>query len=82
MGKIIIIIKKKNIHSHFFFLFPFLKQMTIKAIIFDLGKSLYRNFSFITFFFVGGVCVGSPMAGIHAYEKKHGLPRNYINVAM
>ncbi|KAG1462647.1 hypothetical protein G6F46_006259 [Rhizopus delemar] len=40
--------------------------MTIKAIIFDLG----------------GVCVGSPMAGIHAYEKKHGLPRNYINVAI
>ncbi|KAI9276135.1 HAD-like domain-containing protein [Sporodiniella umbellata] len=38
----------------------------IQAVIFDLG----------------GVCVGSPMAGIHAYEKKHGLPRNYINVAI
>lgn len=31
---------------------------------------------------VGGVCVGSPMAGIHRYEEQHGLPRNYINVAM
>ncbi|KAI8143815.1 HAD-like domain-containing protein [Fennellomyces sp. T-0311] len=30
----------------------------------------------------GGVCVGSPMAGIHRYEKEHGLPRNYINVAI
>ncbi|CEI99429.1 hypothetical protein RMCBS344292_13519 [Rhizopus microsporus] len=40
--------------------------MTIKAVIFDIG----------------GVCVGSPMAGIHAYEQKHGLPRNYINVAI
>ncbi|CAO3668238.1 unnamed protein product [Rhizopus stolonifer] len=40
--------------------------MTITAIIFDIG----------------GVCVGSPMAGIHAYEEKYGLPRNYINVAI
>jgi hypothetical protein len=31
---------------------------------------------------LGGVCVGSPMAGIHRYEEQHGLPRNYINVAM
>ncbi|KAG2212619.1 hypothetical protein INT47_000595 [Mucor saturninus] len=40
--------------------------MTIKAVIFDIG----------------GVCVGSPMAGIHRYEQQHGLPRNYINVAI
>ncbi|KAI9496453.1 epoxide hydrolase [Zychaea mexicana] len=40
--------------------------MTFKAVIFDIG----------------GVCVGSPMAGIHRYEKEHGLPRNYINVAI
>ncbi|CAG8533000.1 3331_t:CDS:2 [Ambispora gerdemannii] len=37
-----------------------------KAIIFDLG----------------GVCVGSPMQGISKYEKEHGLPPNYINVAI
>lgn len=30
----------------------------------------------------GGVCVGSPMAGIHRFEQQNGLPRNYINVAM
>ncbi|CDH48225.1 epoxide hydrolase [Lichtheimia corymbifera JMRC:FSU:9682] len=30
----------------------------------------------------GGVCVGSPIAGIHRYEKLHGLPFNYINVAI
>ncbi|KAI9472396.1 MAG: HAD-like domain-containing protein [Benjaminiella poitrasii] len=40
--------------------------MTIKAVIFDIG----------------GVCVGSPMAGIHRFEEQHGLPRNYINVAI
>ncbi|CAG8661275.1 12463_t:CDS:2 [Ambispora leptoticha] len=37
-----------------------------KAIIFDLG----------------GVCIGSPMQGISKYEKEHGLPPNYINVAI
>ncbi|ORZ08731.1 HAD-like domain-containing protein [Absidia repens] len=40
--------------------------MTIKAVIFDIG----------------GVCVGSPMEGIHRYEIEHQLPRNYINVAI
>ncbi|CAO3614038.1 unnamed protein product [Cunninghamella blakesleeana] len=40
--------------------------MVIKAVIFDIG----------------GVCVGSPMAGIHCYEKQYNLPRNYINVAI
>ncbi|KAI8889903.1 epoxide hydrolase N-termina [Backusella circina FSU 941] len=40
--------------------------MTIKAVIFDIG----------------GVCVGSPMAGIHRFEETNGLPRNYINVAI
>ncbi|KAK4521365.1 uncharacterized protein ATC70_011980 [Mucor velutinosus] len=40
--------------------------MTIKAVIFDIG----------------GVCVGSPMAGIHRFEQQNGLPRNYINVAI
>ncbi|KAI8967033.1 HAD-like domain-containing protein [Mycotypha africana] len=40
--------------------------MTIKAVIFDIG----------------GVCVGSPMAGIRKYEIQKGLPRNYINVAI
>ncbi|KAI8890326.1 epoxide hydrolase N-termina [Backusella circina FSU 941] len=40
--------------------------MTIKAIIFDIG----------------GVCVGSPMAGIHRFEKEKGFPRNYLNVAI
>ncbi|KAM3580144.1 hypothetical protein VKS41_007381 [Umbelopsis sp. WA50703] len=33
-------------------------------------------------FDIGGVCVGSPMQGIHKYEKKHGLPRNYINISI
>ncbi|KAI8085205.1 HAD-like domain-containing protein [Halteromyces radiatus] len=40
--------------------------MTIKAVIFDIG----------------GVCVGSPIEGIHRYEEKHNLPRDYINVAI
>ncbi|KAI8993564.1 HAD-like domain-containing protein [Pilobolus umbonatus] len=40
--------------------------MVIKAVIFDIG----------------GVCVGSPMNGIHRYEEQHNLPRNYINVAI
>ncbi|ORX46762.1 HAD-like protein [Hesseltinella vesiculosa] len=40
--------------------------MVIKAVIFDMG----------------GVCVGSPMTGIHKYELAHNLPRNYINVAI
>ncbi|KAI8097906.1 HAD-like domain-containing protein [Gilbertella persicaria] len=40
--------------------------MSSKAVIFDIG----------------GVCVGSPMAGIHRFEEQHGLPRNYINVAI
>ncbi|KAI8367512.1 HAD-like domain-containing protein [Radiomyces spectabilis] len=29
-----------------------------------------------------GVCVGSPMRGIHRFEQENGLPRNYINVAI
>ncbi|KAH8549106.1 HAD-like domain-containing protein [Umbelopsis sp. PMI_123] len=33
-------------------------------------------------FDIGGVCVGSPMQGIHRYEKKVGLPRNYINLSI
>ncbi|KAL0097522.1 epoxide hydrolase [Phycomyces blakesleeanus] len=40
--------------------------MTFKAVIFDIG----------------GVCVGSPMAGIRLYEERYGLPTNYINVAI
>ncbi|KAI7869923.1 HAD-like domain-containing protein [Spinellus fusiger] len=40
--------------------------MSYQAIIFDLG----------------GVCVGSPLAGIAIYEQKHHLPHNYINVAI
>ncbi|KAI8064234.1 HAD-like domain-containing protein [Gongronella butleri] len=40
--------------------------MVIKAVVFDMG----------------GVCVGSPMKGIHKYEVAHQLPRNYINVAI
>ncbi|KZV93350.1 epoxide hydrolase N-termina [Exidia glandulosa HHB12029] len=30
-------------------------------------------------FDIGGVVVGSPFLGIAAYERAHGLPRNYIN---
>lgn len=37
--------------------------MSNKAVIFDIG----------------GVVVGSPFLGIAAYERAHGLPRNYIN---
>ncbi|CAG8570307.1 8796_t:CDS:2, partial [Funneliformis caledonium] len=40
--------------------------MSYRAIIFDLG----------------GVCVGSPFQGISEYEKKYGLPENYINIAI
>ncbi|KAI9311185.1 HAD-like domain-containing protein [Dichotomocladium elegans] len=40
--------------------------MVFKAVIFDIG----------------GVCVGSPIAAIHKYEKKAGLPYNYLNVAI
>lgn len=56
--------------------------MTIKAVIFDIGDKRRVCYDVTTNIFEGGVCVGSPMAGIHAYEQKHGLPRNYINVAM
>jgi len=40
--------------------------MVIKAVILDIG----------------GVVVRSPMLGIAAYEKEHGLPSNYINNIM
>ncbi|KAJ2785227.1 hypothetical protein H4R18_000678 [Coemansia javaensis] len=33
-------------------------------------------------FDVGGVVVGSPFVGIAAYEREHGLPANYVNVAL
>ncbi|KAI8814102.1 epoxide hydrolase [Cladochytrium replicatum] len=33
-------------------------------------------------FDIGGVCVRSPFEGIAEFEQKHGLPRNYINVAI
>ncbi|CAG8494797.1 9311_t:CDS:2 [Paraglomus occultum] len=33
-------------------------------------------------FDIGGVCVGSPFQGIAKYEREHGLPPNYINVAI
>lgn len=58
------------------------RKMTIKAVIFDIGDKRRVCYDVTTNIFEGGVCVGSPMAGIHAYEQKHGLPRNYINVAM
>lgn len=38
----------------------------IKAIIFDIG----------------GVVVGSPIAGVQVYEQTHGLPHNYLNVGI
>jgi hypothetical protein len=59
--------------------------MTIKAIIFDIGKLLLSNWKTYIFFnknIQGGVCVGSPMAGIHRFEKEKEFPRNYLNVAM
>ncbi|KAF9115218.1 hypothetical protein BGX27_008583 [Mortierella sp. AM989] len=34
------------------------------------------------FFDIGGVVVGSPFSGIADYEKEHGLPVNYLNVAI
>ncbi|KAF9181278.1 hypothetical protein BGZ49_004884 [Haplosporangium sp. Z 27] len=34
------------------------------------------------FFDMGGVVVGSPFSGIADYEKQHGLPTNYLNVAI
>ncbi|KAG0204723.1 hypothetical protein BGX28_003428 [Mortierella sp. GBA30] len=34
------------------------------------------------FFDMGGVVVGSPFQGIADYEKEHGLPVNYVNVAI
>ncbi|BFZ55243.1 Bifunctional epoxide hydrolase 2 [Savitreella phatthalungensis] len=37
--------------------------MPIKAIVFDIG----------------GVCVDSPLHAINAYEKRQGLPHNYLN---
>jgi hypothetical protein len=59
--------------------------MTVKAVIFDIGKNIILSSWYIYIdpcFFKGGVCVGSPMAGIHRFEETNGLPRNYINVAM
>ncbi|CAG8522895.1 5531_t:CDS:2 [Paraglomus brasilianum] len=50
--------------------FPFERMMksmpAYKAVIFDIG----------------GVCVGSPFQGIAKYEREHGLPPDYINVAI
>ncbi|KAJ1021687.1 hypothetical protein NDA16_003823 [Ustilago loliicola] len=40
--------------------------MTFKAVIFDIG----------------GVVVGSPLFAINRYEKEHGLPFQYLNVAI
>ncbi|GAA95385.1 uncharacterized protein L969DRAFT_15145 [Mixia osmundae IAM 14324] len=40
--------------------------MTIRAVIFDIG----------------GVVVGSPLAGIAKYELEHGLPAHYLNTAI
>ncbi|CDW99882.1 hypothetical protein [Sporisorium scitamineum] len=40
--------------------------MTFKAVIFDIG----------------GVVVGSPLFAINRYEKEHGLPCDYLNVAI
>ncbi|TKY88116.1 hypothetical protein EX895_002826 [Sporisorium graminicola] len=40
--------------------------MTLKAVIFDIG----------------GVVVGSPLFAINRYEKDHGLPFEYLNVAI
>ncbi|GAC97766.1 hypothetical protein PHSY_005353 [Pseudozyma hubeiensis SY62] len=40
--------------------------MTFKAVIFDIG----------------GVVVGSPLFAINKYEKEHGLPFQYLNVAI
>ncbi|KAI1316155.1 hypothetical protein EDD11_010393 [Mortierella claussenii] len=34
------------------------------------------------FFDIGGVVVGSPFSGIADYEREHGLPVNYLNVAI
>lgn len=34
------------------------------------------------FFDMGGVVVGSPFQGIADFEKEHGLPVNYLNIAM
>ncbi|RKO87954.1 hypothetical protein BDK51DRAFT_43155 [Blyttiomyces helicus] len=34
------------------------------------------------FFDVGGVCVKSPLDGVRKYEKKVGLPNNYLNLAI
>ncbi|CAO1620503.1 unnamed protein product [Sympodiomycopsis kandeliae] len=33
-------------------------------------------------FDIGGVVVGSPIAGVHIYEKEHNLPYNYLNVSI
>ncbi|KAM0787116.1 hypothetical protein ACM66B_006371 [Microbotryomycetes sp. NB124-2] len=40
--------------------------MTIKAVIFDIG----------------GVCVGSPIEGVHAAERRYNLPHNYLNASI
>lgn len=36
----------------------------------------------LVLFDIGGVVVGSPIAGVHIYEREHGLPFNYLNVAI
>lgn len=33
-------------------------------------------------FDIGGVVVGSPIAGVHQYESQHNLPFNYLNVSI
>lgn len=36
----------------------------------------------LVLFDIGGVVVGSPIAGVHIYERQNGLPFNYLNVAI
>jgi hypothetical protein len=36
----------------------------------------------VVLFDIGGVVVGSPLVGINAYEAQHGLPHDYLNVAI
>lgn len=45
---------------------PVPAAMVIKAVIFDIG----------------GVVIGSPVVGVTIYERTHGLPANYLNVAI
>jgi hypothetical protein len=64
---------------------PVPAAMVIKAVIFDMyARSSPVHAGLLTRpnERSGGVVIGSPVVGVTIYERTHGLPANYLNVAI